>query len=66
MSGNYAEVCSSEPLNIDGRTYGGCWKYAASKCTSSSCQSGNTSTSKIPGTSIREKMLLMEGTLPLD
>lgn len=55
MSGNYAEVCSSEPLNIDGRTYGGCWKYAASKCTSSSCQSGNTSTSKIPGTSIREK-----------
>lgn len=55
MSGNYAEVCSSDPLNIDGRTYGGCWKYAASQCTSSSYQSGNTSTSKIPGTSIREK-----------
>ena len=55
MSGNYAEVCSSEPLNIDGRTYGGCWKYAASKCTTSSYQSGDTSTSKIPGTSIREK-----------
>lgn len=55
MSGNYAEVCSSEPLNIDGRTYGGCWKYAASQCTSSSYQSGNTSTSKIPGTSIKEK-----------
>ncbi len=55
MSGNYAEVCSSDPLNIDGRTYGGCWKYAASECTSSSYQSGNTSTRKIPGTSIREK-----------
>lgn len=55
MSGNYAEVCSSEPLNIDGRTYGGCWKYAASKCTTSSYQSGNTSASEIPGTSIREK-----------
>lgn len=55
MSGNYAEVCSSDPLNIDGRTYGGCWKYAASQCTSSSYQSGDTSTNKIPGTSIREK-----------
>ena len=55
MSGNYAEVCSVEPLNIDGRTFGGCWKYGASQCTTTSCQSGNTSTSKIPGTSIREK-----------
>lgn len=55
MSGNYAEVCSSDPLNIDGRTYGGCWKYVASSCTFSSYQSGNTSTSKIPGTSLQEK-----------
>lgn len=55
MSGNYAEVCSSDPLDIDGKTYGGCWKYVASQCTPSSYRSGNTSTSKIPGTSIREK-----------
>jgi len=55
MSGNYAEVCSNDPLDIDGRTYGGCWKYAASKCTSSSYQNGDTSTNKIPGTSISEK-----------
>lgn len=55
MSGNYAEVCSSDPINVDGRTYGGCWKYVASKCTSSSYQSGNSSsTTKIPGTSIYE------------
>ena len=55
MSGNYAEVCSNDPLDIDGKTYGGCWKYEASQCTPSSYRSGNTSTSKIPGTSIREK-----------
>ena len=55
MSGNYAEVCSSDPLDIDGKTCGGCWKYVASQCTPSSYRSGNTSTSKIPGTSIREK-----------
>lgn len=55
MSGNYAEVCSNDPLDIDGKTYGGCWKYVASQCTPSSYRSGNTSTSKIPGTSIREK-----------
>lgn len=54
MSGNYAEVCSSDPLDIDGKTYGGCWKYVASECTPSSYRSGNSSTSKIPGTSIRE------------
>ncbi len=55
MSGNYAEVCSSEPLDIDGRTYGGCWKYAASQCTPSSYRSGNTSSSYISGSHIREK-----------
>lgn len=55
MSGNYSEVCSSEPLNIDGRTYGGCWKYIASKCTPYSYLTGNTSTTKIPGTSTSEK-----------
>ena len=55
MSGNYAEVCSSDPLNIDGKTYGGCWKHTASQCTTTSYVSGNTSTDTIPGTSIREK-----------
>ena len=54
MSGNYAEVCSNKPLDIDGRTYGGCWKFTASQCTPSSYQNGNKSTSKIPGTHIRE------------
>ena len=54
MSGNYSEVCSDDPVGIDGRTYGGCWKYTASDCTSTSWKSGNTSASKIPGTSIKE------------
>lgn len=54
MSGNYSEVCSDDPVGIDGRTYGGCWKYTASDCTPSSWKSGNTSASKIPGTSIKE------------
>lgn len=55
MSGNYAEVCSSDPLYIDGRTYGGNWTNSASQCTVTSYVSGNTSNSqKIPGTSIRE------------
>ena len=54
MSGNYAEICSSDPLNIDGNTYGGCWKYASSRCTPTSYQSGNSSTNYISGTSIRE------------
>lgn len=55
MSGNYSEVCSDSPLDIDGRTYGGCWKYAASQCTPTSYKSGNTSTDKITGTSIVER-----------
>lgn len=54
MSGNYSEVCSDDPVNIDGRTYGGCWKYTASDCTVTSWKSGNTAASKIPGTSIKE------------
>lgn len=54
MSGNYSEVCSDDPVGIDGRTYGGCWKYTASDCTPSSWKSGNTSANKIPGTSIKE------------
>lgn len=54
MSGNYSEVCSDDPVGIDGRTYGGCWKYAASDCTPTSWESGNTSANKIPGTSIKE------------
>lgn len=54
MSGNYAEVCGSTSLDIDGKTYGGCWKYAASKCTPSSYQNGDSSSKKIPGTSIYE------------
>lgn len=43
MSGNYAEVCSSDPVNIDGRTYGGCWKYSAANCTPTSWRSGDDS-----------------------
>lgn len=54
MSGNYAEVCGRTSLDIDGKTYGGCWKYAASKCTPSSYQIGDDSANKIPGTSIKE------------
>lgn len=54
MVGNYSEVCSDDPVGIDGRTYGGCWKYTASDCTPTSWKSGNTSASKIPGTSIKE------------
>lgn len=53
MSGNYSEVCSDDPVGIDGRTYGGCWKYEAFDCTPTSWESGNTSAGKIPGTSIR-------------
>ena len=55
MSGNYEEVCSDDPLDIDGRTYGGCWKYPASSCTPSCSRPGNESPGKIPGTSIYEK-----------
>lgn len=54
MSGNYSEVCSDDPVGIDGRTYGGCWKYTAADCTPTSWKSGNTSASIIPGTSIKE------------
>lgn len=54
MSGNYEEVCHNSPLEIDGNTFGGCWKYAASQCTPSSYRNGNRSTDKIPGTSVRE------------
>lgn len=54
MSGNFAEVCSSDPVHIDGKTYGGCWKYAANQCTPGSYRAGNSSASKIPGTSIKE------------
>ncbi len=55
MSGNYSEVCSSDPVGIDGNTYGGSWKHSANRCTVTSYLSGNTSNSvKIPGTSIRE------------
>lgn len=54
MSGNYSEVCSDDPVGIDGSTYGGCWKYTAPDCTPTSWKSGNKSASKIPGTSIKE------------
>ncbi len=54
MSGNYAEVCSDDPVGIDGRTYGGRWNYEASDCTTTSWDSGDTSTGFIPGTTIRE------------
>lgn len=54
MSGNYSEVCSDDPVGIDGRTYGGCWKYLASACTPTSWKSGDTSANRIPGTTIRE------------
>lgn len=54
MSGNYAEVCDDDPKGIDGRTYGGSWDYPASACTPESYKKGDTSASKIPGTSIKE------------
>lgn len=54
MSGNYSEVCSDDPVGIDGRTYGGSWKHPASACTPISWESGNTSGNKIPGTSHKE------------
>lgn len=54
MSGNYSEVCSEKPIDTDGRTYGGCWKYTASDCTPTSWKSGNKSSSYIPGKTIRE------------
>ncbi len=69
MSGNYAEVCTRvsgdpftlfgktydyDPYNIDGNTYGGCWKYTADQCTPFSYEPGNTSKSKIPGTDRNE------------
>lgn len=54
MVGNYSEVCSDDPLGIDGRTYGGCWKYTASDCTPTSWKSGDRSANKIPGTPLKE------------
>jgi hypothetical protein len=54
MSGNYSEVCSDDPVRIDGRTYGGSWKDVASNCTSISWKDGNTSANKIPGTNLKE------------
>ena len=54
MSGNYSEVCSEDTFNIDGNTYGGCWEYKEYDCTPSSWRRGNTSSTKIPGTKIRE------------
>lgn len=54
MVGNYSEVCSDDPLGIDGRTYGGCWKYTASDCTPTSWKSGDRSANRIPGTPLKE------------
>ena len=58
MSGNYEEVCSDIPDYIDGRTYGGCWKYTASNCTPTSWNEGNSSADYVPGTKLREKSLI--------
>ena len=53
--------CSDDPLGIDGRTYGGCWKYAASDCTPSSWKSGDSSANKIPGTVYIKELNAVDG-----
>lgn len=54
MSGNYAEVCSTDEYDVDGLIYGGCWKDAAKDCTVTSYKQGPKSSDNIPGTKVKE------------